>query len=146
MVDRNNAQKVETNSSKICFLTLCFHSLHNLGKAHVTFRMTLMSKFRHGTVAFKSILFLPHSPPIEVELHGNDLTYFGQVHYLYPTFLKTKTYGRFLCFSFRCKRENLARTKANSVKKNFAWTLFRSYANWHRIFSIIIYLTRDTKF
>ena len=27
-------------------------------------------------VAFKSILFLPHSPPIEVELHANDATYF----------------------------------------------------------------------
>ena len=51
-----------------------FVSLH--GKAHVTFRITLMSKFRYGTVAFKSILFLPHSPPIEVELHANDPTYF----------------------------------------------------------------------
>ena len=76
MVDRNNAQKVETNSSKVFFLTLCFHSLHNHGKAHITFRITLMSKFRYGTVALKSILFLPHSPPIEVELHANDPTYF----------------------------------------------------------------------
>ena len=28
--------------------------------------LTLMSKFRYGTVAFRSFLFLPHSPPIEV--------------------------------------------------------------------------------
>ena len=66
MIDRNNAQKVETISLKICFLTLCFHSLHNHGKAHVTFRITLMSKFLYGIVAFWLILFLPHSPPIEV--------------------------------------------------------------------------------
>ena len=25
-----------------------------------------MSKFRYGTVAIRSILFLPHSPPIEI--------------------------------------------------------------------------------
>ena len=75
-----------------------------------------------------------------------DAEQLGPHNYLPSAFWKTKTYGKFLCFLFRRKRENLARTKANSVKKNSAWTLFCSDANWHRIFSIIIYLTRDIKF
>ena len=30
-------------------------------------------------MAFWSILFLPHSPPIKVKLHVNDPTYFWQI-------------------------------------------------------------------